>query len=433
MNNVNGGKNIESIKIICEEFEVKNATIISKQEKSYEVEIMKSFSEDYKYTKFIQEFGHLFDLENHESEDFLVFLNNITETNKLMNQLKRFQSVIVVSNQMKEQLRMTNVNFNLDKRVYFYDTISNDLFEAYAVNGKKISRKLGKVIQNKFIWDPNSNSNFEKRRSNFQGIHLTAMTEREGTDLILDEEYSKKAPFFKSNQTYLVNDFMNGLYHDILLELQMQLNFSTSVFKRKVESWGFVYEEPNSTFRVTGMVGDLFSKKVDLVIAPLTMIIERAIYVDFMPPLTPYELGLFIPDIGSKEEFDLDIFINPMRADLWFGLLTLILILSTIKLFISYFHYKVSLDDIFTLVWSTFAAFWGSKPFAHKIDPIPSYKMTIFTSLLCGTIIWIAYRSSLTSELSIVIDTYPFSDLESFSNTEWKYVCLEVYLNNYTK
>ena len=69
MNIVNGDKNIESIKIICDEFEVKNPTIFSKQDKSLKVEIIKSFSEDYRYTKFLHEIRLQSDIKNHENED----------------------------------------------------------------------------------------------------------------------------------------------------------------------------------------------------------------------------------------------------------------------------------------------------------------------------------------------------------------------------
>ena len=78
MNIVSGGKSIKSIKNLCDKFEVKNPTMITTQEKSSKVEIMKSFSKDSVYSKFVQDLGLLNRLENHENEDFLVLLNNIT-------------------------------------------------------------------------------------------------------------------------------------------------------------------------------------------------------------------------------------------------------------------------------------------------------------------------------------------------------------------
>jgi glucan phosphoethanolaminetransferase (alkaline phosphatase superfamily) len=43
--------------------------------------------------------------------------------------------------------------------------------------------------------------------------------------------------------------------------------------------------------------------------------------------------------------------------------------------------------------------------------------LVIFTSLLAGTVVWISYRASLTSELAAAKKKLPFNDLESLSNT----------------
>jgi hypothetical protein len=44
----------------------------------------------------------------------------------------------------------------------------------------------------------------------------------------------------------------------------------------------------------------------------------------------------------------------------------------------------------------------------------------IFTSLLAGTVAWIGYQASLTSELSVAKEKLPFNDLESLSNTDYR-------------
>ena len=72
------------------------------------------------------------------------------------------------------------------------------------------------------------------------------------------------------------------------------------------------------------------------------------------------------------------------------------------------------------LIWTSFIANFGGKPSATSIDSKKSYKVTVTTSLLSGLIIWIAYRSFLTSELSVVREKLPFEDLEGLANTNWK-------------
>jgi hypothetical protein len=47
-------------------------------------------------------------------------------------------------------------------------------------------------------------------------------------------------------------------------------------------------------------------------------------------------------------------------------------------------------------------------------------QLLLFICLLSGTIIWIAYRGSLTSELSVIEKEIPFNDLESLSKSDYK-------------
>jgi hypothetical protein len=68
---------------------------------------------------------------------------------------------------------------------------------------------------------------------------------------------------------------------------------------------------------------------------------------------------------------------------------------------------------------------FGGKPVPSKFDTIQSYRFVIFTSLLAGTVVWISYRASLTSELSAAKKKLPFNDLESLSNTDYRLTTLQ--------
>ena len=89
---------------------------------------------------------------------------------------------------------------------------------------------------------------------------------------------------------------------------------------------------------------------------------------------------------------------------------------SSIMLRFSSTHFSTSIG----LIWSSFIANFGGKPSTTSIDNKKSYKLIITTSLLSGLIIWIAYRSYLTSELSVVREKLPFDNLEGLANTNWK-------------
>lgn len=139
------------------------------------------------------------------------------------------------------------------------------------------------------------------------------MTETMGVTMILNQSYIEDAPYYPGNETFLVNDFISGIYHDLLLSLQKQLNFTTSVYKRKERSWGFVYPQSNGSFIATGMVGDVYFKRADIIIAALALVHRRALYIDFMVPLSSFKIGLFLPTHFSENQFDFYVYLAPFR------------------------------------------------------------------------------------------------------------------------
>ena len=89
------------------------------------------------------------------------------------------------------------------------------LFEKYEINDLTIKTQLGKVENKTFVWEPGTNKDFMERRSDFQGATLKVMTEDYGTNLLLNSTYKTKAPFYPSNQTYLVNGYISGFFDDL--------------------------------------------------------------------------------------------------------------------------------------------------------------------------------------------------------------------------
>ena len=82
----------------------------------------------------------------------------------------------------------------------------------------------------------------------------------------------------------------------------------------------------------------------------------------------------------------------------------------------------VHLENVFTCLWTSFIAFLGGKPATSMIDSKESYRSIVFVSLLSGSILWMFYKGILTAELSVFIKKYPFTDMDTFSETDWRYV-----------
>ena len=137
---------------------------------------------------------------------------------------------------------------DIGQEVYFFKQSSKEMFESYIINDMIIKRKLGRISKDKFIWEPDINPNILLRRSNFQGITLKAMTEFSGVLMNAFSNYTQFAPYFPNNETYLINGYAYGLFHDILKVLETRLNFTTNIYKRKVTAWGYVYPQDDGSY-----------------------------------------------------------------------------------------------------------------------------------------------------------------------------------------
>ena len=112
------------------------------------------------------------------------------------------------------------------------------------------------------------------------------------------------------------------------------------------------------------------------------------------------------------------------RFDLWIMILCTSLVFATFKSGLLMIFHKLKISNIFGFIWTSLNVYFGGKPSNTSIDSRRTYKAVVFVSLLSGVIIWMAYRSFLTAELSVIIKKYPFNDLESLSKTNWRYLII---------
>ena len=70
--------------------------------------------------------------------------------------------------------------------------------------------------------------------------------------------------------------------------------------------------------------------------------------------------------------------------------------------------------------WSAMKPIFGGKVTNPDIDSGSTQKFILLIWSLCGSVIWIYYRSQITALLSISYPNKPFRDLESMGNTNWR-------------
>lgn len=207
--------------------------------------------------------------------DIILIPNSFKEFVNEVDYLKPYQNkIIAILDSILFEQVLEKIGLEINQEIYFVKASTNEIFESYIINGVGIKRKLGKLCKDEFVWEPDITLSFIARRSNFQGLILNAFTEEGGRDLMIDSKYRKIAPYFESNQTYLVNGFISGMHHDILKLLELNLNFTTLLYKPKKTVWGFVSSD-NGTITGTGMIGKIYKKQADFILANVALIYER--------------------------------------------------------------------------------------------------------------------------------------------------------------
>ena len=149
--------------------------------------------------------------------------------------------------------------------------------------------------------------------------------------------------------------------------------------------------------------------------------VPRAHALDLLPAITDAKAEIFIKPI-EDEALSWTAYINPFSNAMW-------LILFLVSLVISFFLTLIeklfcSKDQVFTTMifltnlWVAIKANAGGK--SSKLQKNIIHRIVLFDCLLVGSVIWMAYRASFTSELSVKKLKLPFNDLESLSKTGYR-------------
>lgn len=142
--------------------------------------------------------------------------------------------------------------------------------------------------------------------------------------------------------------------------------------------------------------------------------IERTLVMDILPQIIFDKAELFIKSV-TEEATTWSILYQPLLLETWLAMLALALIISCLLTCIEWLFQQDENGSLllgyFGNLWLALIANFGGKPANSKGLKQTSYRLVLFLCLLLGTLMWMYYRSSLTSELSIIKPNLPFSDL----------------------
>ena len=313
-----------------------------------------------------------------------------------------------------------NEEIKIDQEFYIL-TPSLDLYEKYTINNKLIQQKLGHFVNGMYVPEESIQQNFLKRRQNFHGSKLIALTLEFNDYIRIDNLIN--APYFPSNETYDVTGLVQGSIFDIWTTLQTNLNFTTKVYSRMDDKWGVPIQHPNgSIFVPDGIIKDGMDGSVDILLAALSIKHPRNFVIDYLVPLYRNLNGIFISKDSMKESLDFKVFQRPFDKWVWTTLISSTLILSLSIFLTSKVLNQRNLDylDFIDMFGNALKANLGNASFTPVTNKFHSLQMAMFVALMTGNIIWIAYNGALLSKLIEPTFDKPFHDLESLADSNYR-------------
>jgi hypothetical protein len=270
-----------------------------------------------------------------------------------------------------------------------------------------------------FRYIPTTIQSFVERRGNFQGHHLKAITEEDLPFIKID---LSSANYDETNQVYDVTQKVEGMYYDLFLILKEQLNFTTSIYKRKDGKWGPITILENGTRLTAGIPNSITSGFAEIGATQMTQTVLRSYVLDILPAINNGKAKLYINPVGN-EHISWTTFLNVFTIELWGTLILVAMIISSLLTSIEkIFDVKdqFSFMNYLENLWLAFKANFGGKP--SSIHQSSSYKTSIFSCLLVGSIVWIAYRAEIISQLSVLKVKKPFESLDELLKSNYRHV-----------
>ena len=334
------------------------------------------------------------------------------------NELRYSKDFLLIISQDTDLLD-GNEKIKIDQQIYFL-TSSLELYEKYTINNELIQQKLGHFFDGIYMPEESIEQNFLKRRRNFYGSKLIAVTQNYGTYVKI--ESFKDAPYFSYNETYDVTGLVQGSIFDIWMTLQNNLNFTSIIYCRKVPKWGVPIEHLNGSISMPdGSIKDAMDGLVDILLVPLS-VLNRYLVIDYLKPLYSVTSGIFVNKDSIQESHDFEVFHKPFDKWTWIALIA-----SSLMLTISIFLTSKVLNQEFLTCYNFMDIFakslqtnFGNASFTPITNKFQSLQMVIFIALMSGNIIWIAYNGELLAKLVQPRFEKPFNDLESLAESNYR-------------
>ena len=140
----------------------------------------------------------------------------------------------------------------------------------------------------------------------------------------------ENAPYYQSNDTYdVTNHVFGGSGYEIWKTLQSDLNFTSSLYKRKEAKYGIPMKLKNGSLQISdGYLNDIYRGKADVFARQFTIMYDRHLFIDFLQPIEKSKVGIFVKSNDLVEGFDIEVFFRPFENWTWMAVTLSSLLIS---------------------------------------------------------------------------------------------------------
>ncbi len=366
----------------------------------------------------------VFCAEDHDPDVFLQMLK-IGYSHAVKNEWLVIGSTHAVTKLIqKAQIRVNQC-------VLFFNTDSGILEEVYWIGYQLVHHILAQkhTKQGQLLWT--KDKNILKRRSDLHGLLLKATVHRDWPPLAYHTDWLfNHMKYVNDSKGALVHHLANndtlGILPDIVNMLQIDTNFTTKRTVRKDEDIGFPIMV-NGTFRgFSGMIGDLLSGEIDLILSPVVRTIEYHGFMTFFHRMSTLTAGLFVSAAAGQEDQDWLTYLLPFQYQLWILLLLNSLVaVMAIKLvqFLSFDQCNNAITSVMEAMsdfWMVLLSYFGRPSQSKLWWNVRSSKILILIIFLSGNLVFMTYKSALTSELAVRRQLLPFHSAKEFYQSDFK-------------
>ncbi len=223
----------------------------------------------------------------------------------------------------------------------------------------------------------------------------------------------------------VTDQYFLGTFHKILKSLERSLNFTTRLLLRRDSLYGHV---ENGSW--VGKVGNLLKGEADLIVAPLSMSLERWAVINYLWPMGT-EMGAIYVSKKELQRREWLAFLRPLRTRVWIYLVlnSAVLLVSMKFLMLQYKKgaQGSSSKAVYIICnaigdyWMIFASYFGRAPAKPQASfQVPAVRFLLLAAFVSGTAVFMSYRASLTAELSTKRFVPPFTSMEGLLDSDYR-------------